>query len=294
MLDFFVRPASQTKSEGILEVKPEVVEAIKPEEKPEILTKTEIQEVHGGSLVNVSDCLYWFSHGGHLSVPKLIKEKSVKDSKEVIIERFSFDHRPVKASGNCSHSKKILHSHLQLTFDLNNATQDMRKVHMHLRLTYHVKHGDWSVDRWHVLLEPATQLVERNFSIETKHLSAPADFSYSCSSLHLKAKQKPLVWKADQSKKEEKAEEKLLEEEKEEEPFRITVKRFQVQPFHTHEVFASSFDCSTLFTLPQFTGLFSLILFTLGIVIGVSALLRIKSMDRFDSLKSKPLIVPNE
>lgn len=248
--------------------------------------------MHGGSLVNVSDCLYWFSRGGEILVPILTPEAS--STSKVTASRFSFDHRPAKASGNCSHSNSILHSQLELTFDLNNATQDIRQLHLHLRLTYMANSDSWSIDRWHAVLEPAVQLMQRNFTLDTKNLQAPSKFSYSCSQLNVQCKRKSSASKQkDDQKKSDKVEAKLMQEE-EEQPFELKVKRFQVQPFYTRKVFAPSFDCSTLFTMPQFTGFFSLMLFTLGVIVGITALFRIKTMDRFDKIKSNPLMVSNE
>lgn len=74
----------------------------------------------------------------------------------------------------------------------------------------------------------------------------------------------------------------------------LTVHRLQVQPYPRKTpriVFHDSFDCSTWFTIPLWSGLAVSTLLTSILAMGVYALLMIKTPDRFESVKSKPLLI---
>lgn len=77
-----------------------------------------------------------------------------------------------------------------------------------------------------------------------------------------------------------------------ENPAVLTIHRFQLQPFASEKtVFAESFDCSTWFTIPTWMGLISMSFFSFIVSVGVYFLFNIKSPDRFESAKSKPLTI---
>lgn len=73
----------------------------------------------------------------------------------------------------------------------------------------------------------------------------------------------------------------------------LRLNRFQLQPFQFNStVFADSFDCSTWFTIPTWMGFITVSLFASIISIGIYFLFEIKTMDRFENPKSKPIAVP--
>ena len=262
-----------------------------PPPPPPILTETEIREVHSGSLVNVSDCLFHFSRGGRVWIrpPQKGEPKKIAEPLE-----FVFHHRPKSATGNCSHSSSIQHGHLTLTYELRNETDEIRTIVLHYRFLKHQTDGHWVVDKLHLLVEPASDWPKRNFSLHSKELQAPDGFSFSCARLELQSKIRLRVKEQVEESKAGKTNKKEKEEEVVKESIRLHVDRFQIQPFNSEKVFASSFDCSTLFTIPQFAGLFSLFAFTFITAIGIYALSRIQAMERFDNLKNINLIVPSE
>lgn len=74
----------------------------------------------------------------------------------------------------------------------------------------------------------------------------------------------------------------------------LSIHRLQVQPYPPKTqnlVFHDSFDCSTWFTIPLWSGLAVSTLLTSILAMGVYALLMIKTPDRFESVKSKPLLI---
>lgn len=78
---------------------------------------------------------------------------------------------------------------------------------------------------------------------------------------------------------------------------RLTFTRFQIQPYPTFKengrvkIFHDSFDCSTWFTVPLWTGTLVVLLFTAILAMGVVALLDIKTMDRFENPKGKTITI---
>lgn len=82
----------------------------------------------------------------------------------------------------------------------------------------------------------------------------------------------------------------------------LNIQRFQLQPFHINMtrkigeseqdvIFADSFDCSTFWTLPTFMGLFTLLLYIIIIGSGIYFLMQIKTPDRYENPKGKPLMI---
>src|SRR5690606_18931964 len=122
------------------------------------------------------------------------------------------------------------------------------------------------------LLHPAQQLPLRNLTMQASghQLAAAAEFSYSCSSLQLNAEQHKRM------------------------QFRLSVQRFQLQPFNGNNVFAPSFDCSSMLSLEQLISFVPVLLLTMIAILGVYQLLSVTPNDRFDTIKKKPLGLTSE
>ena len=82
----------------------------------------------------------------------------------------------------------------------------------------------------------------------------------------------------------------------------LNIYRFQLQPFHINMtrkvgaieqdvIFADSFDCSTFWSLPTLMGLFTLLLYIMIIGSGIYFLMQIKTPDRYENPKGKPLMI---
>lgn len=110
-----------------------------------------------------------------------------------------------------------------------------------------------------------------------EEVTGGTQFSYSCQSLSLRS----LKPKLNGSNAE----------------IRLTFSRFQIQPYGTfkqngrEKIFLDSFDCSTWFTVPLWTGTLVVLLFTAILAMGVVALLDIKTMDRFENPKGKTITI---
>ena len=111
-------------------------------------------------------------------------------------------------------------------------------------------------------------------SLRNTHVTAGSRFSFSCSRLLLKSPRASFdtPWSLE-----------------------MKIHRFQLQPFKTDDtekgVFADSFDCSTWFTIPVWTGFLILLFFTAILAFGIFALLEIKTPDRFENPKGKTITV---
>jgi hypothetical protein len=104
--------------------------------------------------------------------------------------------------------------------------------------------------------------------LKNNYMEAPLGFSYSCGDLVLTAKNKSY-------------------------DVTLVMKGFQVQPYEVKGVFSESFDCVPFFTIPIWMGIFVSIIFIVITNIGVYALFSVRTMDRFDDPKGKPITVGN-
>ena len=112
------------------------------------------------------------------------------------------------------------------------------------------------------------------FNLTDNSVYANHDFSFSCGEMNLRARD--------------------LKKNKVIHQLRMVIHRMQLQPYPPKSeqlVFLDSFDCSTWFTIPLLSGLAVSILLTSILAMGVYALLMIKTPDRFESVKSKPLLI---
>ena len=76
----------------------------------------------------------------------------------------------------------------------------------------------------------------------------------------------------------------------------ISFNRFQIQPFlgdENESTFSKSYGCESWFTIGTLTGLFILILFTSILAFGIFYIINIKTNDRFEDPKGKPLNIGN-
>ena len=151
-----------------------------------------------------------------------------------------------------------------------------KNLKIEIKLDFNVYRGQY----WELSSKSEINLSGSDFyKLEIHHprdITAGTQFSYSCQSLKIKSP---------------KAKNGTLAE------IRLNFARFQMQPYGTfkqnkrEKVFRESFDCSTWFTVPLWTGTIVVLLFTAIVAMGVIALLDIKTMDRFENPKGKTITI---
>ncbi|XP_053207803.1 V-type proton ATPase subunit S1-like [Panonychus citri] len=75
----------------------------------------------------------------------------------------------------------------------------------------------------------------------------------------------------------------------------VSVKRLQFQPFisrNPNMFFTDNYDCAKWFTISTWMGFLAILLFTVIVATGVYFLSQIRTMDRFENPKAKPISVP--
>lgn len=65
----------------------------------------------------------------------------------------------------------------------------------------------------------------------------------------------------------------------------------QAQPDSLNSMFGSAYDCISFMTVPIWSGIFVTLILLVGLAFGLGAMDSIKTMDRFDNAKTKPLTI---
>lgn len=196
------------------------------------------------NLFNQTGCLYAYMSDGKYEVV-------VPESTDVYrgpLQKFTYDPKSTCITKNSPGS-------LIINFDI----QDDKFISMNLELKLQGKDHDWGVNEAKLTILPVSgQLFTKmQFQLQPTSGDIYADFqqSYSCSSLVLEHREKSGL------------------------QFKITLRRFQVQPFHepSSTVFAPSRDCSSWLTLPQIMGFLLILFIAFTVLIGVHLLLELGS-----------------
>lgn len=200
------------------------------------------------NLLNHTGCLYaYMSDGGKYEVT--VPEST--DHPKGTLQKFSYD-----AKSACITEKNP--GLLVINFDFAE-TDDNNFASMSIEFELNAvpKEYNWEISKATLKIQPNNKQMFPVDTFELKSASgdiyAGAQQSYSCSSLVLVNR----VQTGNQ--------------------FKITLKRFQVQPFHEpgSTVFASSRDCSVWLTLPQIMGLLLMLFIIMTVLIGVYLLVEL-------------------
>lgn len=137
----------------------------------------------------------------------------------------------------------------------NTADNNMNSMKIHLQIKQRPNEGYWQVTQAFLEITPVNKDLFPQNTIELKPLDIYAgdSFSYSCNQLTLQN----------------------LHPKKDGPHFKLTLKRFQLQPFSElpNNVFASSYDCAVWLTLPLISGLILMLFITFTVMIGVYLLI---------------------
>lgn len=217
-----------------------------------------------GCLYKVEDCIFLWAQRAKIETIADVEGKTPKIvSGEIILNNQNSD-----IKGKCFQSENTtMVASMDLTFKNFPNFSEQVQLNTVLRKSSIVG-GYWSVEKATLSLPG-----EEDISLHSKSITASAGFSFSCSSLKLEGREKTEKGKVN----------KL---------YIFSLYRMQLQPFYSNAtVFVDSFDCSTWMTIPTFMGLMAMLLFTMIVATGVTFLASIKTPDRFESAKSKPLTI---
>lgn len=176
---------------------------------------------------NVSGCLLNYMNDGQYRITFL--DAPEEQSGQLAISKMSLD-----SSSSCTF--------LKLNFDVND--NNVQSISLEFTVRKSPNSGFWDVEKTTMKITPNNNQMIKSNTFELKPINdlfAPMSKSYSCSNLVLQN----------------------INPTKDGPHFKITLKRFQLQPFGDASplyVFAPSRDCSTWLTMPQIMG-FLLVLF---------------------------------
>lgn len=151
---------------------------------------------------------------------------------------------------------------LVMNFEIND--NNMVGITMMLQIKTVPHLGYWEVDKAHMTIRPQSNVQiynnHKEADLKVNDIYADQSHSYSCSELVLENH----VMLKDKSKTHQDVPH-----------FKITLHRFQVQPFPELEkaVFAPSYDCAVWLTLPLIMGLILVLFIVFTVLIGVSLLM---------------------
>lgn len=138
-----------------------------------------------------------------------------------------------------------------LVVEFNTADNNMESMSIEFTIKQSPSEGYWEVNKAILKIVPSNKNIFPSDTIELKPVDiyAGQSFSYSCNQLVLQ-NLKPL---------------------KDGPLFRLSLKRFQLQPFAElpNVVFAPSYDCSVWITLPVIMGFLLIIFITFTVMMGV-------------------------
>lgn len=217
-----------------------------------------------GCLYKVENCIFLWAYKAKIETIENPESKSPK----MVSEEIDLSEKNSDIKGKCFQMENTtMVASMDLTFNnLQNFTGSIR-LNTGLRKSSKIG-GYWIVDKAILSLTENEEV-----PLHSKSITASDGFSFSCSSLRLEAREK-------------------MDKTKEIKIYIFSLYRMQLQPFYSNAtVFVDSFDCSTWMTIPTFMGLMAMLLFTMIVAVGVTFLASIKTPDRFENAKSKPLTI---
>jgi len=171
--------------------------------------------------------------------------------------------------------KKRTFEEASITFSANIDYKELKEgeskpnVEITIKTLHDVTLKEWSITEVHF-----NQKDKDDIDLNAEQLKAPIGHSFSCMNLEL-------------YKKPKNSETGYFESFN-----KIVLTDFQIQPF-AGAPFSDSYDCATWFTIATFAGLLVLILFTSILGLGICYIMNIKTNDRFEDPKGKPLQLGN-
>jgi len=154
---------------------------------------------------------------------------------------------------------------VSFSFKIEN-NKKVSSVSVSMRISPIDKYGYWRVNQANLTIIRADIERKRTFQLKIPSMYSAADYSYSCSELELNT-----VYRKKGQDNETKFEPSA----------RITLERFQLQPFGELErkIFAPSYDCSAWMTIPEVMGLILVLFIIVVTSIGAILLKRIETND---------------
>ncbi|XP_054169263.1 uncharacterized protein LOC128966437 [Oppia nitens] len=224
-------------------------------------------------LVSIDNCLYFYMKSLKIVV------NSIDPNYPISSTSFnSLEVKPTLGESKCWQSNDTKEpAILDLTYSSSET-----KVHFKFVIKRNIRNGFWRISNGLAFVTlPSKE--EIKYELRVNEITAEDMFSYSCSQLKISS---------------------LVNDESSKYAFTqliLKFKNFQLQPFDNplnkmsnnkvKYVFTASSDCQVWMSLPLWMGFFTLILFTIILLIGVYFLWRINSPDRFENPKGKPLII---
>lgn len=223
------------------------------------LSLTLVQADYGEGFHNKSGCLYTYMSGASFEM--------VTGSGPVIVENFSSKALKYDLGGKskCLDEKTKL-GKVVFSYEMEKNKHHIDMVTVSMRIASSPSEGTWEISQANLTVTRAVTGKKRVFPLKVADLYAGSRHSYSCNELILQSihKRKP-----------------DNETDRIEPRVKITLERFQLQPFEELEnvVFASSFDCSTWISMAGLMGLVLIMFITVTVVGGVHFLSKIETND---------------
>lgn len=174
------------------------------------------------------------------------------------LNSLTFDSNKIRCTNESSSGK------LSISFKMDEKSK-VKSINLAMKILPADYKDFWEISQANLTITRADIDRKRTFSLTFPDIYASPDRSYSCSGLEFRTMKKR----------------KTDNETKSDAKAKLTLYRFQLQPFPERElyVFAPSYDCSTWMTIPGLMG-FTLILFiTVVTVLGTICLKRIETND---------------
>ena len=203
---------------------------------------------------NHTGCLYAFVDGGNFQMTTADGD-SIGETLNT--ESLSFESNKARCASQTQSGKLVL------SFDLNQ--KKIKSVTISMRILLSELRSYWEINQANLTVTRADIDRKRTFPLKLPNIYATSDYSYSCNELvlHTKFRKKP----DNETRPDPRA--------------KITLKRFQLQPFEElpNFVFAPSYDCSRWMTIPGYTGLILVLFMTIVTTVGTVCLKRIETND---------------
>lgn len=191
--------------------------------------------------MNHTDCLYAYIQGGDYDLQTA--DGGVINGK-FSTESLIFDHDKTQCYDETGKAKLVF------GFKLTDETI-IKSLQVSMQIKSRQARGYWEINSANLTIVRSDIDKKRTFPLKVDNLYASYSHSFSCSSLKLRN----IITKSTNSSKVEPT-------------VRLTLKRFQIQPFAASEyqIFASSFDCSVWLSIPIWTGLW-FVIFMVSVII---------------------------
>lgn len=205
---------------------------------------------------NRSGCLYAYMKGGSFELTKA--------DGEVISEKFDLDLLKYDEGKSKCLAEKTNIGKLVFSYELEKNKHLIDLITVGMRISSSPTEGTWEISQANLTI--ATPKGKRVYPLKHSDIYASNSHSYSCSQLTLYTMNKRKIDN---------------ETERVKPKARITLHKFQVQPFKELDstIFASSYDCSIWISIPGLMGLVLIVFMTFVTIGGVYFLSKIETND---------------